>query len=127
MLSAVPKPLRPPARLGIIAIAGFCAALSSAAHADMRCGDRIIQNGDTRAKVNALCGDPADVSTSTLMRRPSYVRHGHLVYFGNGFVEVPVELWTYNFGPNRLMQQLRFVDGVIDDITTLGYGYNEDR
>src|SRR2546430_1177638 len=105
MPSAAPKPVRPHARLSIIAIAGVCAVLSSAARADdMRCGNRIIQSCDTRDKVHALCGDPADIRTSTLMRQPSYVRHGRLIYFGNGFVEVPVEVWTYNFGPNRLMQ-----------------------
>ena len=34
-----------------------------------------------------------------------------------------MEIWTYNFGPNKLMRRLRFVDGELQDIETLGYGY----
>lgn len=34
-----------------------------------------------------------------------------------------VEEWTYNFGPHNLMYRLRFVDGVVRDISTLRYGY----
>jgi len=42
----------------------------------------------------------------------------------DGYVEVPIEIWTYNFGPYKLMRQVRFVDGVVDEIETLGYGYH---
>jgi len=42
-------------------------------------------------------------------------------------VEVPVEYWTYNFGPNKLMRRIRFVDGLVEEIETLDYGYNEDE
>ena len=38
-------------------------------------------------------------------------------------VEVPVEVWTYNFGPYKLMRRVRFVDGLVEEIETLGYGY----
>ena len=36
--------------------------------------------------------------------------------------ETPVELWTYNFGPNRLMQRIRFENGVVVRIELVGYG-----
>ena len=45
--------------------------------------------------------------------------------FGDGYVEVPVEIWTYNFGPYKLLRRVRFVDGKVDEIETLGYGYRE--
>jgi uncharacterized protein YvpB len=38
-------------------------------------------------------------------------------------VEVRVEIWTYNFGPHKLMRRLRFDDGELVEIETLGYGY----
>jgi hypothetical protein len=97
---------------------------AGAAGADsMRCGSRLISDGDTRAQVRELCGDPADVQTRTILRRPYYDFHGDIVYYGDGLVEIPVEVWTYNFGPYKLMRRVRFVDGEVDEIETLGYGY----
>jgi len=37
--------------------------------------------------------------------------------------EIPVEMWTYNFGPDRLMQRIRFENGVVVRIESLGYGF----
>jgi hypothetical protein len=37
--------------------------------------------------------------------------------------EIPVEVWTYNFGPDRFMQRIRFENGVIVRIESLGYGF----
>jgi hypothetical protein len=37
--------------------------------------------------------------------------------------EVLIEHWTYDFGPNRLVQKVRFVDGVATTISNQGYGY----
>lgn len=37
--------------------------------------------------------------------------------------EIPVEVWTYNFGPSRLMQRIRFENGVVVRIESLGYGF----
>ncbi|WP_348946394.1 DUF2845 domain-containing protein [Chitinibacter sp. FCG-7] len=34
-----------------------------------------------------------------------------------------VSEWLYNFGPDRLMLQLRFLDGQLQDVKTLGYGH----
>ncbi|MBL8267418.1 DUF2845 domain-containing protein [Steroidobacter sp.] len=104
------------------------AALALPAHADsMRCGGRVIRDGNARAEVRAFCGEPADVQTRTILRRPSYTVGGRIVYFGEGLVEIPVETWTYNFGPNKLMRRVRFVDGLVDDVETLGYGYNDPQ
>jgi Protein of unknown function (DUF2845) len=89
----------------------------------MRCNGRLIGDGDTRAEVRAMCGIPADVQTRTILRRPSVNFHGRLVHFGDGLVEIPVETWTYNFGPYKLMRRVRFVDGIVEEIETLGYGY----
>lgn len=115
--------MRIPFLLGLTVVA---AALASPAHADgMRCGGRLIRDGDARAEVRAFCGEPADVQTRTILRRPFYNVRGRLVYFGDGLVEIPVETWTFNFGPNKLMRRVRFVDGLVDEVETLGYGYND--
>jgi hypothetical protein len=91
----------------------------------MRCGSRLVSEGETRAAVRAKCGEPADVQTRTILRRPYYDFHGRIVYYGDGLVEVPVELWTYNFGPYKLMRRIRFVEGLVDEIETLNHGYED--
>jgi hypothetical protein len=90
----------------------------------IRCGNKLVMEGDSSATVRDLCGAPAEVAHSTILRRPSYVRHGRVYYLGDELVEVRVETWTYNFGPNKFMRRLRIVDGIVDDIETLGYGHN---
>lgn len=100
--------------------------LPAAAGADaMRCGNRIVSSGDTRSKVLQLCGEPTDVVKRTVLRRPYYDFRGRIIYYGDGLVEIPVESWTYNFGPYKLMRRIRFVDGLVEDIETLGHGYHE--
>jgi hypothetical protein len=126
--SAVTSPALDWVHRGWLAMAALGLLLGAvAAHAedDMRCGNRLISSGDTIDKVLTLCGEPRSREHRTILRRPSYDYGGRIIYFGDGFVEVPVEIWTFNFGPNRLMRRIRFVDGEVDNIDTLDYGYNE--
>lgn len=110
----------------LLTIACLAAATPAVAVADaMRCGSRLVSEGETRAEVAAKCGEPADIQTRTILRRPYYDFHGRIVYYGDGLVEVPVEIWTYNFGPYKLMRRVRFVDGIVDEIETLSHGYRE--
>jgi len=92
----------------------------------MRCSNKLIGQGDVRAEVLAKCGEPADVDRRSIARLPYYWLNGQRIYYGREFVDVPVEIWTYNFGPYRLMQRVRLVDGIVEEIETLGYGYLED-
>ena len=108
------------------ALAALLLALAVPASADgLRCGSRLVTQGDPRAKVRQFCGEPTDVQTRSILRRPSFNVGGRIYSYGDGYVEVPVEIWTYNFGPYKLMRQIRFVDGIVDEIESLGYGYHE--
>ena len=99
--------------------------VSAASHADaMRCGSRLVREGDTRSFVRDLCGEPTDIQTRTILRRPYYDFNGRLIYYGDGLIEIPVEVWTYNFGPSKLMRRVKFIDGVVEEIETLGHGYH---
>jgi hypothetical protein len=94
-------------------------------HADgFRCGTRLVVEGSTRGEVIARCGEPTDVERRSILRRPVLWRHGRPYYLSDDLVEVPVETWTYNLGPNKLMRRLRLEDGVVVEIDTLGYGYH---
>jgi len=50
--------------------------------------------------------------------------NGRPFFIGEDAIEVPVESWVYNLGPNKLMRRIRFEGGVVTEIETLGYGYN---
>jgi hypothetical protein len=86
----------------------------------LRCDGKIISQGSIRAQVAALCGDPAQVVQKSVYYRPL----ASVDYRANPItVEVQVEVWIYNFGPDRLMQRIRFEDGLVVRIESLGYGY----
>jgi hypothetical protein len=91
----------------------------------MRCGSKIVNKGDPLDTVRKLCGEPDAIVQTVVLRRPSYMRGGRVIFFGAHAVETPAETWTYNFGPHKLMQRLRFVDGVLESIETLEYGYRQ--
>jgi hypothetical protein len=78
----------------------------------MRCGSELSAKGASQAKVAALCGQPAQVV------RPA-TSDGVVA----GVSDVEGEIWVYNFGPNKLMQRIRFRNGVVADIGSVGYGY----
>ena len=90
---------------------------SAPARADgFRCGTKLIVEGATRGEVLARCGEPTDVERRAILRRPVYWRYGRPYYLSEGLVEVPVETWTYNLGPNKLMRRLLLEDGIVVDI-----------
>ncbi|MCU0976258.1 MAG: DUF2845 domain-containing protein [Steroidobacteraceae bacterium] len=112
----------------ILLITGLALLALAAAPAQaeaFRCGTRIVTDGDSAAKVVALCGEPTEIRRSAILRRPVLWLYGRPYYLSDDLVEVPVETWTYNLGPHKLMRQLRFEDGVLVEVTTLGHGYNE--
>ncbi len=113
---------------GVVALAPV-----SPTHADdnLRCGSRLVSLGDGKDRVRALCGAPTDVAfVGTIGRRsypnypgyPNYDNYGY-GYFGPAWVELPVEVWTYNFGSHKLLRKLRFVGDDLVEIRTHGYGY----
>jgi hypothetical protein len=110
---------------GCLATLAACLVATNAAAEDsMRCGTRLVSQGDPKVKVRALCGDPTDISLESISRGSGYWRDPYdYSYFGPVWLEVPVEIWTYNFGSSRLLRQLRFVGDELVEIRTNGYGY----
>jgi hypothetical protein len=111
-------------RIAVLLGLGFLAC--APAYADtFRCGTQLLSEGDSRAEVAARCGEPTDViERRTVFRRPVIWDYGRPMIVGEDFVEVPVEVWLYNLGPNKLMRRLTFEGGYVVEIETLGYGYN---
>ncbi|HEV7606308.1 MAG TPA: DUF2845 domain-containing protein [Steroidobacteraceae bacterium] len=110
-------------RAAAVLVLGFLA--SSPAFA-FRCGTKLVSEGDSRAEVAAKCGEPTDVvNQKTVFRRPVIWNYGRPYFIGEDFIEIPVETWIYNLGPNKLMQRLRFEGGFVTEVETMGYGYNQ--
>jgi hypothetical protein len=99
---------------------------ASPSFAAMRCGTKLVSEGDTRSEVAVKCGEPTEiVAQKSVFRRPVIWTNGRPYFIGEDFIEVQVEAWIYNLGPNKLMRRLVFEGGVLSEIETLGYGYNK--
>ncbi len=118
-----PPPRNLPAALMAAALL-IAIPLRAAADDTMRCGTRLVSSGDGKDKVRTLCGEPTSISFVGIQSAPRYYYGPYdYSYFGPGVVEVPVEVWTYNFGSSKLLRKLRFVGDELDEIRTDGYGY----
>jgi hypothetical protein len=94
----------------------------------MRCGSRLVSVGDGKDKVRNLCGEPTDVAFAGTIGRRSYPSYPNTSsydysYFGPAWIEMPVEIWTYNFGSSKLLRKLRFIGDQLVEIRTDGRGY----
>lgn len=105
----------------------------------LRCGTRLVSQGDTRAQVVAICGQPDDVSSYVVQRSSgafhgdlfAFTRRGYVVRSGwNGpqvVMSVQVDEWLFNFGSRNLMQRVVFENGRVERIESLGYGWDTYR
>lgn len=128
---------RPGARLPLLtatlALLMFAASPAQA----FRCGNKLVSKGDHYSKVLKYCGEPTGVQERIIYRegrtRPPFRAFGpnglprdrEVIQYERSYVEVLVEEWTYNLGPSRLMQLVRFENGFVTDVDRLGYGYRE--
>lgn len=111
----------------------------------LRCGNKLVDIGDHKPKVIALCGEP-DFTEFREIRFPSYCvdreyYHDESYYYRrkynydykHNYHKLLVnyatcqyrtdEVWIYNFGPRKFMRELIFRKGVVKEINTLSYGY----
>ena len=91
----------------------------------MVCGNKIIERGSSREEVRAYCGAPAQVDTKVAYTGAGGYAGRNGRFVGGPLVEIQVETWIFNFGPNQLMEKVRFEDGVVASVESMGYGYNE--
>lgn len=90
----------------------------------VRCGSRVVAEGDTATSVRKKCGEPVNIETQSMIRGPHVWEDGRYRYVAPGSdIEYLVEHWTFNFGPKRLMVKVRLEAGIVTEIKTLGYGY----
>ena len=96
--------------------------IASGASADsVRGGSKLITEGDPIEKVREYCGEPTETQRTWMTRQPRFEYGGQEIPF-EGSEDVPVDLWTYDFGPNKLVRRIRFIAGKVDSIETREHG-----
>jgi|SRR4051812_22645217 hypothetical protein len=108
------------ATLVAASVVGAFAVTPARAEGGFRCGAKLVRNGETQDDVSAKCGDPDAVRNWTEYQTES-------VWVGNHKIErsVPIEYaeWKYDFGRDRLIRYLVFVQGRLRDVRTGEYGH----
>lgn len=88
----------------------------------MRCGRYLVIEGDYKSDVIARCGHPDSIETHTeIVGRTLHFPYRTLDL--QHYEEIQVEEWIYNFGSFRFKQYLRFENGVLKEVKSLGKGY----
>lgn len=112
-----------------IALAALLQLPSLGARADdsVRCGTKLAVVGDAPYQVRIVCGDPDDVQqrveTRTVRRAVTVpCRAGYCQTFVEESIQVQVEEWTYDFGPQRFVQFLIFENGRLVHVRSGNYG-----
>ena len=122
----------------ILSLVILCTTSSAQALA-FRCNSYVIDVGMHKMDVMNKCGNPAMADRRIERRRfgahqhniagalPTFVQNTQ-VHINRGAIEyqreieIQVEEWVYNFGPQRFMQLLIFEDGRLKQIQDLTYG-----
>jgi len=102
----------------IVATVAFAVSVPAQA---LRCGNRLISEGDHATKLLRYCGEPLYVQSR--LAHGVFIGDFGRVSFPGRFGDVLIEEWTYNFGPHKLMRTVRVENGIVRDIRGLGYGY----
>ena len=97
----------------------------------LRCGSRLITPGDTIERVLNECGEPSFVESweeERIHHHPYQYPYNDTDHYRYGpvhriIVHVIVEEWTYNHGPSRFVERVRFENGRVRKIFNEGYGW----
>ena len=108
------------------------AGVSVASAQAMRCGSRLISEGDPGDKVVNECGQPTSVDSweeeryDYFDRLPPSNQYRDFERYGNAYrvrAFIRVEIWTYNYGPSRFLDYVRLENGIVRKVYSGGYGY----
>jgi hypothetical protein len=105
-----------------LALSSLAFALPAAA---LDCGTRLVTLGDGQGYVRSICGEPESISTHTESHTNFAgvtVRDGRAFYGSASTVSVQIDVWVYDFGRTRFMEEMTFANGVLRSSRALSYG-----
>jgi hypothetical protein len=85
-----------------------------------RCDYMSLRVGETAYEVLSRCGDPATRDVRILERVVELAEGGGVVQRS---ISIPMEVWTYHFGPQTLIRVLELESGKVVRVETGGHGY----
>jgi hypothetical protein len=104
-------------------------AAGDAAADGMRCGNRLVSKGDSTFEVRSRCGEPTQatqrVETRSERRRirtPCGRGETRCERVQEVTVDVIIDEWVYDFGPQTFVRYLTFVDSKLFRVDTGSYG-----
>ena len=106
----------------VLVVSGLLLASGTSADS-VRCGSKVISEGDPMERVRQYCGEPTETKRTWMTRKPRFEYGGQEIPF-EGTEDVPVDLWTYDFGPHKLVRRIRFIASKVDSIETREHGTN---
>ena len=83
------------------------------------CKDPNVTTGDPLAEVAAKCGE-------AMLKEERTVTVDETDKEGTRKSTTTIDEWTYDFGPDELMQTYRFENGKLSEISNIGYGRLND-
>ena len=120
----------------LLPVATMLAASAAYSADSMRCGNRVVSDGDPKAKVAELCGKPTATETRTVYRSGiprqqlsvedgvvRSVSNSELLIHDRSHVEVEVDVWVYNRGRSRLLREVVFENNRVVAVNVLGRGF----
>ena len=92
--------------------------------ATLRCGNQLVADGASKSDVLLKCGEPMAKESRTESVGDKLKQRGEdgTTTTTEKTVIKTIEEWTYNFGPNRLIQVAVFENGKLVDVRSGGYG-----
>ncbi len=123
----------------LVLFLGICLSIwmrPALANSMLGCPAGVVSLGDAAYELDRKCGAPVAVRRSLKLQEvwqrpraalmPSSVEGAApeaSLLTGRRWMAIEVEIWTYNFGPNRFMREIHLHDGHVVRINSLGYGY----
>jgi len=119
--------MRLPILTNLLALGALTTGFVTAPASAFWCEGRLVLEGDRSYEVRSRCGEPASeitrMESRSFYRGAAVGRGGGTVYGGSAdTITVQVDIWVYDFGPTRFMEELRFHDGILVQMTRLGRG-----
>jgi Protein of unknown function (DUF2845) len=109
-----------------IALLSLIPMITVAQGQTFRCGSKLVMEGDSSAAVLAKCGNPTQADQTSVTRPSTAGPNDPQNELVSATVEVLIDTWLFNFGPNRLMMRVHIENGTVVQIDTLGYGYTDN-
>jgi hypothetical protein len=107
-------------RAAMVIVAIFSWGLFEPAIA-LQCGGKVVSMGYQTWRVRDICGEPADIQDLQQLVPQRYYDPYQRTYMDT-FIYINKSVWTYNFGPSRLIYILTFENDKLVNIETGGYG-----